>query len=207
MAYLATTMHSATVTGIDGVPQALDAFVQEHPQLGLVQQSNSGSAAALSSIPHVYYSNQEQDRSTTLELLVGDFFSLAPVEPRSDFIFDRASMVAIHPTLRQAYVDVLDERVLSSSTNGESGAVPTILLVAFERTSGTDWDKEGPPFSLPLADIEKYYTKDRWTVTLLEDKGAIGEINANLGHPMISKYYQIRRKNIDETKEFSPEEL
>lgn len=202
MAYLATKLGGgATVIGIDGVTQALDTFAQEQPQLGLVRQTPSPSAT----VPHVYYSNRNEEHdspTTVLELLCGDFFALDPLEPRCDFIFDRASMVAIDPTLRQAYVNVLDERVLSLD-DSDDGVIPTILLVALERTSGTDWDTQGPPFSLPLEEIVRYYPHDQWTVTLLEDKG---ELSANQDRPMISKYYQIRRKK-SETQAATKDEL
>lgn len=79
-------------------------------------------------------------------------------------IYDRESLVAIHPSLREKYITLMDELL-------EPGG--TILLVSLDRRQTiTDESKlDGPPFSLNEVEIRKLYESESWveSVTLLTD--------------------------------------
>ena len=85
-------------------------------------------------------------RSPGLTVLVGDVFDLPERvgEGAFDAVWDRASMVALPPSLRRRYVDVLRQV-------GRGGR---LLLSTFR------YDEDvmaGPPFSIPPAEVEAAY--------------------------------------------------
>ncbi len=81
-----------------------------------------------------------------------------------DAIYDRASMVAITPSLRKEYVALMGELLQPG------GAV---LLVSLDRRNTTSdaAKKDGPPFSIDEAEIRQLYEGRPWveSVTLLEE--------------------------------------
>ena len=91
---------------------------------------------------------------------------------RFDRIWDRASMVAIDPTLREEYVKVMGKNI---QPGGQ------ILLVTIEKRTGTNDDalKKGPPYSISESEVRKLYEKQDWveSVTLLE------EVDDFIAHP------------------------
>lgn len=172
MAYLAKSPAVDTVVGVDGIRKALETFREEHPDLEIVD--------AESGVHH------ERMTGQSILLLKGDYFALdeAATGGRFDAIFDRASMVAIEPSLRAEYVNVIGKLLKPGGK---------ILLVALEKRSGTDADKEGPPFSLLESDIRSLYENQDWieSVTLLERKG---EKDRNKDSTAVSIYYLIQAK-------------
>lgn len=171
MAYLAKSSAVLEVVGVDGVYKALDSFRQEHPTLGMAdtQLEKSGDRELISSCKKV-------------KLICTDFFGLVPsrTEGKFDVIFDRASLVAINPSLREEYVKILNSLLKDQGK---------ILLVAIKRVSGTEKDKEGPPFSIPQEEVIRLFASE-WNVTCLEHEG---ETKRNEGADMISSYYMITR--------------
>jgi thiopurine S-methyltransferase len=172
MVYLATTL-SAKVVGVEGVPKAIDEFIIENPSLQIIK-------------PTLGERNEPPKFSrylgTNIELLTGDFFKLLPEDVSSiastaaqgepqlfDLVWDRGSMVAIEPKLRDTYVKVLSRLV-------RPGGI--ILLSAFDRRSGTEEAKKGgPPFSLNETQIRELYEKELWveSVTFLGEKDDMEE--------------------------------
>ena len=121
-----------------------------------------------------------------ITLLKGDFFDLdeTATDGRFEAIFDRASLVAIDPSLREDYVKVMSRMIHPGGK---------ILLVAIEKQSGTEEDKKGPPFSLPEGEVRRLYEGQDWveSVTLLEDQG---EKARNAGTTMNSLFFLIQAK-------------
>jgi thiopurine S-methyltransferase len=79
------------------------------------------------------------------EILVGDFFEREPSELGTfDAIFDRAAMVALPPELRARYVAHLANFLAPGGR---------LLLVTFVY----DGTMQGPPFSVPEADVRAAY--------------------------------------------------
>ena len=121
VAYLATSLSSASsieVVGLEGIRVALEEFIDEHPDLKISKDGISGT----SEVPF------ERFVGDSVSLWKGDYFDL--LEPSEklqtsigtfEAIYDRASIVAIEPEMR--------ERV----------ATP-------EKAFAT---KIGPPFSIP----------------------------------------------------------
>lgn len=152
MAYLG--MHSSVshVVGVDGIRMALEEFVKEHPELKIQEGKTEDG-----------YERFSGGKNT---LLKGDFFELNAdhVQGQVDAVWDRASLVAISPSLREAYVQVIKKLLKPGGT---------ILLSVLERRSGTEEGmKNGPPFSVAEQEVRRLYeTQEDWieSVTLLEE--------------------------------------
>jgi thiopurine S-methyltransferase len=126
--------------------------------------------------------------NSNLELLQSDFFQMTQDNYQSyhhtfDVIFDRASLVAISPSLREDYVQVCRKLL---KPNGK------ILLIVIERIAGDI--TAGPPFSVTHEDVMRLYSHQEWveSVKLLEDQGEAqrNQVSAD----MVSRYYWIQCK-------------
>ncbi|GKY92795.1 hypothetical protein MPSEU_000249200 [Mayamaea pseudoterrestris] len=163
MAYFAKQDFVQEVVGVDGIQKALDAFAAEHADLNLQPAEPIG--------------QYDQLKGEKITLLRGDFFEMdeADTSGRFDVIFDRASMVAIEPSLREDYLKTIG-RLLAPGGK--------ILLVTIERTSGTDEDKGGPPFSIPEAEVRRLYEAQTWvdSVSILPGNEARNEGSTNVSH-------------------------
>lgn len=172
MAYLATKYSQLQVVGVDGIAQALETFAKEQEHLNLQKQP----------------ANEKRWIGSNLELLQSDFFQMPQPEYAAyhdsfDIIFDRASLVAISPTLRDDYVQVC--RTLLKPKG-------KIMLVVIERIAGHV--TAGPPFSVTHEDVMRLYGNQDWveSVQLLEDQG---EAKRNqVSTDMVSRYYWIQCK-------------
>jgi thiopurine S-methyltransferase len=173
MAYLATKYSDQLqIVGVDGVAQALQTFVKEQVHLKLEKQVDSN-----------------RWMNSNLELLQSDFFQMtqdnyASYHHSFDVIFDRASLVAISPSLREDYVQVC--RKLLKPKGGK------IMLIVIERITGDT--TVGPPFSVTHEDVMRLYSNEDWveSVELLED---LGETQRNqVSTEMVSRYYWIECK-------------
>jgi thiopurine S-methyltransferase len=178
MAFLASQNAVAEVVGVDGVQQALDEFAHDNPQFNIrkvdrtvttdstVEDADAGvtttrkEAAKTETMSKNNYEQWEGDKIT---LLQGDFFHLneQATGGKFDAIFDRGSLVAIHPDLREAYVTILGSLLKPGGR---------ILIVTVYRCSGTDDDKSGPPYSVSEDDMSTLYGGLEWveSITLLE---------------------------------------
>jgi thiopurine S-methyltransferase len=156
LAYLTTLADE--VVGVEGIRMALEQFAVEHPQLNITNTkstSNNSIAAAVDG-----FERWEGDK---IKLLKGDYFQLDATKTDGEFdlIFDRGSMVAIEPTMRQAYVDVLGQLLAAGGT---------ILLVVLERHGTEEGMKMGPPYSITETIVREVYEGKEWveSVKLLE---------------------------------------
>ena len=87
--------------------------------------------------------------SDNIELLHGDFFSLQKDDlSASHLVYDRASLVALPPEMRQRYV-----AHLTATLPGDV----SILLVTMEYPQD---EMNGPPFSVPEAEVIQLYQQD-----------------------------------------------
>eukprot|EP00968_Pinguiococcus_pyrenoidosus_P003822 scaffold256_cov261-Pinguiococcus_pyrenoidosus.AAC.29 len=210
--FIASQEWVETAVGTEGVDQAVEEFAEEQPDLQLSWSDDSDTAPF----------RKMSSADGRLQLLVGDHFMLnkdnggtpsawkaqgkfgsadscvAPILGEFDAVYDRASLVAITPELRelltplpsrllQQYVDIMYDVL---KPKGQ------ILLVTLERrkgspevghprlASGARWDLElmeamgcdqavaaGPPFSVTEEIVRSLYEKDnRFEVNLLEDR-------------------------------------
>ncbi len=88
-----------------------------------------------------------------LRLSCGDFFKL-PENNVYDFVYDRASLVALPAPMRKSYAEVIKRSLKSGGK---------YLLIAFEYNQ-TEMD--GPPFSVSEKEIHELYD-DSFKITLL----------------------------------------
>ncbi|KAG5474771.1 hypothetical protein LSCM4_03947 [Leishmania orientalis] len=100
-----------------------------------------------------------------LRLFEGDMFELPPVAAfhgtRADFVYDRASMMAIPPLMRELYV-----RAVASVLKPTAG-----LMV--ERPIQEEGDESGPPFSFSADQVQALYeaaTGRRYEVRAMENR-------------------------------------
>lgn len=197
MAYLAASPAVSQVVGVDGIMKALQEFAKEHPQLEL--QPASSVPVSTSSSSSITPSGDGGDdnscaferlRGNKIELLRGDFFELDEQHTagRFDVIFDRASIVAIQPALREKYVAVMGKLVQPGGK---------ILLVTIVRCSGDAVQdaSSGPPFSVTEEEVRRLYEGNEWveSVTLLDNAG---EASRNAGAGMTSLFFCIQAKSL-----------
>jgi thiopurine S-methyltransferase len=152
MAFLAQHPAISEMVGIDGIRKALDEFAEEQPELEVKAVENS---------PDSF----ERLKGKKATLLKGDFFALDADAAGGHFdsIWDRASLVAIDPTLREDYVQVMKKLLKPGGT---------ILLMTIERRTGTeDGMKAGPPFSVPEKEVRRLYESQDWveSVEVIEE--------------------------------------
>ncbi|WP_049794604.1 hypothetical protein [Methylomonas methanica] len=81
-----------------------------------------------------------------LNIYCGDFFQLAAHDTGElSAVWDRASLVALPPAMRVAYVDRMRQLLTPGSR---------ILLVAFDYPQH---EMQGPPFCVPSAEVQALY--------------------------------------------------
>ena len=167
MAHLAALPAIAKVVGVDGVLKALETFALEHPELEIKPAVSDGTLQRLI--------------GNKVELLHGDFFELDDkvTGGRFDVIYDRASLVAINPSLRAEYVETMGKLL-------KPGGL--ILLVTLTRQ-----DENGPPFSTPDALVQQMYGKQSWVESVNAIGGADPETNED-GSVQTSTYFLIKAK-------------
>lgn len=155
MAFLAKQSYVAEVVGVEGVRMALNEFSSDHPDLSITEMGMvTGERGSF-----------EKFVGKDIALLKGDFFELDELSSagRVDAVWDRASIVAIRPELRQEYVRTIG-RVMKPGG--------TVLALTIDKRTGTDEARErGPPFSLDEAEMKKLYEKEDWveSVTVLDE--------------------------------------
>jgi thiopurine S-methyltransferase len=189
MAYLASTERVSRVVGIDIIKQAAEEFAQDHPTLALTEfqlannnvDSEQSCDAETTTGTSVFHGNG-------ISIMVDDLFNVLhmPNEERAkymtqgstfspdendsissyafDSIYDRASMVAIDPSLRKEYSTQMGQLL---KHNG------VMLLVTLDRrkVSNDTAKREGPPFSISESEVRQLYESQEWveSVELLEE--------------------------------------
>lgn len=142
MAYFAKHPGVTEVVGVEGIKKALQEFAIEHPDLGVKQIGLTGSGTF------------EAFRGNNITLFRGDFFELTrnDIGGKVSAVFDRGSLVAIEPNMREEYLHVM-KRVVAPGGK--------ILLVAVEHDDG-----KGPPFSITESDVRRLYDIQEWVASV-----------------------------------------
>jgi len=165
MAYLATREMTAHVVGVDGIRIALDEFAAEHKDLQIGPKTDQVTSAN---------ENYEVLAGNKISLLKGDFFALdeSATGGSFDVIWDRASMVAIQPALREEYVQ-------TSSGNIKKPGCKNLSASIEKRTGTEEGISKGPPFSIPESEVRRLYEGQDWveSVTLLEEIDEFSDAN------------------------------
>lgn len=176
MAYLASLVSPSTQTGVrvvglEGVRVALEEFIEEHPALKIEAMQDATA-------------DVERFEGENITLWKADYFDLdddgnsnsdlsAFLHGSFGAIYDRASIVAIIPSLRRTYVRILDKLLVVGGT---------ILLVGLERKSSTSPEatRKGPPFSIPESTLRDLFdelkaTEYEYRVTVLQETDQLVE--------------------------------
>ena len=122
-----------------------EEFNAENPELRLKALTSSGGVM-----------DMDLWSGDNITLIRGDYFALDETNAgrRFDAVFDRASLVAIDPSKRSEYVDIMGKLVQPGGK---------ILLVTIEKRAGTDEAcQAGPPYSISEADVRKLYEGQEW---------------------------------------------
>lgn len=114
-----------------------------------------------------------------LTISCGDFFRFPALET-FDFIYDRASLVALPDSMRPAYVDVL-HRALKPGGG--------YLLLTFTYNDG---ELEGPPFSITDADVQRLYS-GRFSIEKVETALPAAENTRLAGKSIRQNVYLLKR--------------
>jgi thiopurine S-methyltransferase len=145
MLWLASRGHR--VLGVEIEQLAVEQFFTENRLVPAMHESEYGT----------HY------RSDEIELICGDAFALdARVLSDCAAIFDRAALIALPPDMRRRYVHELYAR-LPQTCQG--------LLITLEYPP---LEKQGPPFTVPEAEVLELYGRD-WKVETLERRDILAE--------------------------------
>eukprot|EP00242_Pyramimonas_sp_CCMP2087_P006626 CAMPEP_0198215958 /NCGR_PEP_ID=MMETSP1445-20131203/53829_1 /TAXON_ID=36898 /ORGANISM="Pyramimonas sp., Strain CCMP2087" /LENGTH=306 /DNA_ID=CAMNT_0043891939 /DNA_START=165 /DNA_END=1082 /DNA_ORIENTATION=+ len=150
MPYLAGLEQVHSVVGVEGVPLAIEEFIKENPELKMKRVSNTEQFQVF--------------KGKNVFLHLGDFFEFGQ-DQNFDRVWDRGSLVAIQPALRERYVALLDD-VLAPGGK--------ILLEGLHRKKGPEAAcKKGPPFSLQESDIKNLFSSKKYTVKKMSSKNIL----------------------------------
>ena len=182
MAYLASSEKVSHVVGIDIIKKAAEEFAEEHTSLHLKEfqpannEDTEQSCEASTSSGSVFHGDG-------ITIIVDDLFNLlqmqneerakyitqgstvSPDEDDStssyffDSIYDRASMVAIDPSLRQDYATQMGQLLKPSGV---------MLLVTIDRrkVSNDAAKSDGPPFSINESEVRQLYESQQWVESI-----------------------------------------
>lgn len=135
------------VIGIELSELAIEAFFDEHE---LEYQRFDSDRFGVYEAPHI-------------TLLQGDFFDLRNDDLGAcQFVYDRASLIAMSPSDRPRYY----QHMLSIIP-----AVSSMLLITLDYEQS---EMEGPPFAVPAKEIYRYYEK-AFSINLLRSEDIIDE--------------------------------
>ena len=128
-----------TITGIELVEEAVHQFFNEAEATPVIHQEGA----------------HKRFTADGLTILQGDLFTLPADAASCEAWYDRAAMVALPSTMRQAYVNQIHSLCAP-------GSVGLMITFAYPQEQ-----MQGPPFSLPNQEVFTLF-EDRFEVTLLE---------------------------------------
>lgn len=121
------------VLGVEISPLAVEAFFEEN---GLSAEQR----------PHGAFTEY---RSGSLRILCGDFFALSAADlDGAAAVYDRASLIALPPEMRERYARKMAELLAS-------GARTLLITLDYPQTQ-----MSGPPFAVRRAEVEALYSAD-----------------------------------------------
>mmetsp|Transcript_50529 Transcript_50529/g.96515 ORF Transcript_50529/g.96515 Transcript_50529/m.96515 type:complete len:168 (-) Transcript_50529:411-914(-) len=141
---------------------AVEQFMQENPALKMKRKHRTA---------HLENSGFQLYEGNKAQMYVGDFFefdgSTTGQDQAFDRVWDRGSLVAIEPVLRERYVSVIDKLLVPGGK---------ILLECFDRAKGPDaFRKQGPPFSVNASEILRLFDSSAYNVRKLSSKNMHSE--------------------------------
>lgn len=135
------------VLGVELSPLAVAQFFAEQGLTAQIHESRYG----------------QHYRAGDIELICGDVFDLdAEVLADCAAVYDRAALIALPPALRRRYVHELYAQLPAGCRT---------LLITMEYPQA---EKNGPPFSVPEAEVRALYERD-WDLHLLERRDILAQ--------------------------------
>jgi thiopurine S-methyltransferase len=143
--------------GVEGIAKACEEFMAENPELRMSKSSKP-------------LKTFDEYSGKSITLLKGDFFELPTVATNKfDAVWDRASIVAIDPSMRTKYVQVMGDVIKPGGR---------ILASTLWRKAGTpEGVARGPPFSVSNENIQELYGSQPWVESIEQ----LDEIDIMLG--------------------------
>ena len=152
-----------TVVGLEMVEEAIHAFFEEN-KLDPQRETMDG---------HIRHTSEQ------FTIFEGDVFDLRAGLTQADAWYDRAAMIAIPPTKREAYVEQIRQLT-------KPDAVGLLITFAYPQE-----EMEGPPFSLSDIDVEELFSNG-FEVECLERLDLTDEKDRGLSQ-VKSSVFRIRR--------------
>ena len=152
-----------TVVGLEMVEEAIHAFFEEN-KLDPQRETMDG---------HIRHTSEQ------FTIFEGDVFDLRAGLTQADAWYDRAAMIAIPPTKREAYVEQIRQLT-------KPDAVGLLITFAYPQE-----EMEGPPFSLSDNDVEELFSNG-FEVECLERLDLTDEKDRGLSQ-VKSSVFRIRR--------------
>jgi len=166
MAWLASKQYG--VLGVECSQKAIEEFFQEQQLTYKTGDLNSFKV----------------HNSYNINLLEGDFFSLnKDILEDIEFVYDRASLVALPEPMRKQYVDLLIKSLPEKVS---------ILLVTIEYDQSL---MSGPPFSVSESEVERLY-KPHFLVEIIHEADVLNDqprFKEKGLNKMIERVYKISR--------------
>ena len=153
-----------TVVGIELVEKAVKQFFEDASASAVVDKKPTGTKYSTESI-HIYHA---------------DFFEVQPDEAPFDAWYDRAALVALPSSMRQAYV----EQLCNLTSKGSQG-----LMVTFDYPQN---EMQGPPFALPDSEVESLFSK-HFQVLRIQWSDLLEEEQRDLSRCSLSVFVLTRR--------------
>jgi thiopurine S-methyltransferase len=181
LAYLASHPKISHVVGIDIIRSAVIEFSHEHPEFFIEEVILSNECETTGDdATEITCERSAEDaifRGRNITFLIKNIFDLLPMttDDRAklisngtstlfDSIYDRASIVAIEPSLREDYITLMGELLKPGGT---------ILLVTLDRryTATDEAKSDGPPFSIDERETRQLFETQSWveSVMLLDE--------------------------------------
>ena len=152
-----------TVVGLEMVEEAIQAFFDEN-KLDVVRETMH---------------EQIHHTSEPFTIIEGDFFNLKAGLTQADAWYDRAAMIAIPPTMREAYVEQIRQLTKPNAVG---------LLITFTYPQK---EMEGLPFSLSDNDVKELFSNG-FEVECLEQIDLTDEKDRGLSQ-VKSSVFRIKR--------------
>lgn len=153
-----------TVVGIELVEKAVKHFFKDASTTAVIDKKPTGTKYSTGNI-HLYHA---------------DFFEVKPDEAPFDAWYDRAALVALPSSMRQAYV----EQLCNLTSKGSKG-----LMVTFDYPQD---EMQGPPFALPDSEVKTLFSK-HFHVERVQWSDLIEEEQRDLSRCSLSVFVLTRR--------------
>lgn len=169
--YLAEHDQVKEVVGVESVRKAVEEFASEQSHLDVRPVGESADGK------NEVYEGRGSSNGALVRMIMGDFFACNEENcfGRFQCAFDRGGLVAVDPSVRSKYAEVLDRLMAPGGK---------VLLVCFDRRAGSEEAKRnGPPFSVPQEEVRSLFEPRGYRVDQLSSYDQVDEVFKPDGQP------------------------